>query len=82
MNKVFVVMTLDYYTGCDGILPDREILGVTTTMPAAIEMAEKRLEKSGAPNPVWYKSPTGRWAHTHTVSELLGAEIRAYDVVQ
>lgn len=83
MNKVFVVTMLNYYTtGYDKLLPDREILGVGATMAAALKMAEERLGRSNIISPVWYTSPTGQWAHTDTVSELWGAEIRAYDVVE
>lgn len=80
MDKVFVVTVLDYYTGCDRLFPDKEILGIGATMAIAMKMAEERLERGGVPEPVWYTSE--QWAHTDNVFELLGAEIRAYDVVK
>lgn len=80
MDKVFVVTILDYYTDCASMFPDGEILGVGASMSIAMKMAEDRLEKSGVRYPSWYTSPTEQWAHTDTVSEPLGAEIRAYNV--
>ena len=82
MYKVFVVTILDYYIGCDSPSPDKKILGVGASMAIAEKMAEERLKKSGVPDPVWYTSPTKQWAHTDTVSEPSGAEIRAYDVIK
>lgn len=81
MDKVFVVTVIDHCSSDDNLSPNREVLGVATTMTGAKLVAEERLQKSSRAAPVWYESPTGERAHTSMVRELLGAEIQAYNVV-